>query len=248
MNSISSPHHAAARRLPGLLAGACVLFGVVNLCESLLSPAGDGMTPVLWLLGSLVIAALVYFLASEISPTPSRPLIAQGINSSNLRMEVVDTLAQTDDILDSAPHSRPPTPVFPLELLLGLSRSRFEDLCHAYFRAKGIRAEPTSEGPNSGFDIRIFQDTSNRPQVIVQCRAGTDGVVELAHMQQLHELMARERIEKGFFLTRGSFSEEARAFSQNHQIFAIDGKLFVALIDRLPEEARSQLLVLAKAR
>lgn len=251
MMSVSPVAQPPSRRLLVAVGGACLVLLIAVLVEKML-PMGLSPSLSMSLLAGLALICLVglaiYLRSFSAKLEPEvRPLqhLVPEPEAGPMRMEVVDT-AKMDMAGEAAP-SIPPSdiPLFPLDLLLGLDRERFEQLCFAYFREKGIRAQPTSDRRDGGFDIRIYQDTSGRPKVIVQCRAGTDGVVDLELMNQLLMVMTEEQIEKGFFLTRGSFTDEARAFGQRHRIFAIDGKLFVAMIDRLPHDTRARLLALA---
>lgn len=247
MHSADPIPQLIANRLPGVLALVCVGVGIIKLLDGYFGAnTGSEFVALIWLFGSFGVGALVYLLGHSmrrsVGLSPAMPGGPQ-LSSDGIQVEVVDTLAQS---VATATRSSEKVPDFSLALLLSLDDQRFARLCHAYFREKGIHSEPTSESTEWGFDIRIFQDTSNQPQVIVQCRAGRDGVVDIPQMRGLFDVMSSEGIDKGFFLTRGSFTEEARTFAHDHQIFAIDGKLFVAMIDHLPDAVRGRLLALVQ--
>ncbi len=54
--------------------------------------------------------------------------------------------------------------------------------------------------------------------------------------------MAHERVEKAFFMAPNGFTDEARAFATENRITLLDGKRFLAMLERLPETLRRQVL------
>jgi restriction system protein len=123
---------------------------------------------------------------------------------------------------------------------------RFEDLCCEFYRAKGIRAETTRLGADGGVDIRLFQDDAN-PQhctAIVQCKAWSQAV-GVKPVRELRGVMAHEKVDKAFFMAPNGFTEEARAFATENRITLLDSKLFLAMLERLPEAERQGLLAYA---
>ena len=121
----------------------------------------------------------------------------------------------------------------------------FEDLCAAYYLEKGIRCETTPLGPDGGIDIRLYQDDTDptRTTAIVQCKAMR--IVGIKPMRELLGVMAHEKLEKGFFMTSGQFTDDTKAFGQQNRIVPMDGKLLLAMIQRLPTDAQQRLLGLA---
>lgn len=133
-----------------------------------------------------------------------------------------------------------------LDILDRVEWKRFEDLCCKFYQEKGIRAETTRLGADGGIDIRLFQDTSEPAQVtsIVQCKAWNQQV-GVKPVRELRGVMAHERVEKAFFMAPNGFTDEARAFAADNRITLLDGKLFLAMLQRLPAASSKRLLAFA---
>ncbi len=59
--------------------------------------------------------------------------------------------------------------------------------------------------------------------------------------------MVDQKVPKAFFMTTGKYSNEAKAFASRNRITLIDGQMLLAMILRLPESVREQLLTFATA-
>ena len=132
------------------------------------------------------------------------------------------------------------------ELIDRLEWKRFEDVCCEFYQIKGIRAETTDLGADGGFDIRLFQDDGDpdRCTAIVQCKAWNQAVgVKL--VRELRGVMAHQSVEKGFFMAPNGFTDDARAFAAENRITLVDGRLFLAMLERLSETSRAELLAFA---
>lgn len=88
---------------------------------------------------------------------------------------------------------------------------------------------PTADG---GVDIRLFQDDTapERCTAVVQCKAWSQAV-GVKPVRELRGVMAPN-----------GFTDEARAFAAENRITLLDGKFFLAMLERLPEPLRQQLL------
>jgi restriction system protein len=146
------------------------------------------------------------------------------------------------DTLESAPVAE-----WSLELIQSIEWKRFEDLCQQFYEVKGIRSECTPLGPDGGIDVRLFQDESGKATAIVQCKAWGESYVGVKPIRELLGVMVHENVGKAFFMTSGKYSEEAKAFAAPNRITLIDGKMFLAMILRLPDAMTQQLLALATA-
>ena len=135
-----------------------------------------------------------------------------------------------------------------LDVLHRIEWKRFEDLCCAYYREKGVAAETTALGPDGGVDIHLFQDAAqpSKATALVQCKAHNKPI-GVKPIRELRGVMAHENAEKAFFMAPSGFTDEARAFAAANRITLLDGKLFLAMIGRLPESSRARLLALATA-
>lgn len=129
-----------------------------------------------------------------------------------------------------------------LELLRDIEWKRFEDLSAEYYREKGVRCETTSLGADGGIDLKLFQDDSGKPTTIVQCKAWGTQLVGVKPVRELRGVMASEAIDKGFFMTSGGFTKDAKEFAKTNRITLIDATLFLMMIKRLPQESQDRLL------
>ncbi|TVT60421.1 MAG: DUF2034 domain-containing protein [Azoarcus sp. PHD] len=142
--------------------------------------------------------------------------------------------------------AQPRPTAWSLDVINRIEWKRFEDVCCAFYREKGIRAETTALGPDGGVDIRLFQDEANPTRItaVVQCKAWSQAVgVKL--VRELRGVMAHEQAEKAFFMAPNGYTDDARAFAQANRITLLDGKLILAMLERLPEASRQRLLELA---
>jgi len=141
----------------------------------------------------------------------------------------------------AAPEARPTA--WSRELIDRIEWKRFEDLCCEFYRVKGIRAETTRLGADGGVDIRLFQDAADpqRCTAVVQCKAWNQAV-GVKPVRELRGVMAHERVDKAFFMAPNGFTDEARSFAAENRITLLDGKLFLAMLERLPAALRRQLL------
>ncbi len=223
--------------------------------NSYLKAAATGLKPVFLLL-SFIFAAIAFIkwlaqlkesaktpsLDIVRSPSPTRPAQSRWQPAkkaaTGLRVEPVLTPRAEDKALEWSP-----------ELIQSIEWKRFEDVCQKFYELKGIRSECTPLGPDGGIDIRLFQDDNNPQQAtaIVQCKAWGDSFVGVKPIRELLGVMAHEKIVKAFFMTSGSYSEEAKAFAAPNRITLIDGKMLLAMFNRLAAEPHEELLAFATA-
>lgn len=132
-----------------------------------------------------------------------------------------------------------------LGLLQSLEWKRFEDLCAAYYREKGIRCATTQLGPDGGIDIRLFQAEGERTTTIVQCKAWPGQKVGVKPIRELLGVKVAEQAEKAFFMTCGGYTDEAIAFAKANGITLFTGEMLLMTLQRLPTVSRQRLLVFA---
>jgi restriction system protein len=132
-----------------------------------------------------------------------------------------------------------------LDLIRDLEWKRFEDVCQQFYEKKGIRSETTALGPDGGIDIRLYQDDSGRPTAIVQCKAWGDRLVGVKPVRELLGVMTHEGIGKAFFMTSGSYSDEAKSVAMANRMTLIDGTMLLMMIQRLSAAERESLLAFA---
>jgi restriction system protein len=237
---------AATVIIPALLGSSRMLGGLVMV-----------FVPLTWLMavvfGSI---SLIRFLRQrpQASPTPQRSPAPRPIQPAVRATETSSSELDKAPLAESfasptsaaAPEARPTA--WSRELIDRIEWKRFEDLCCEFYRVKGIRAETTRLGADGGVDIRLFQDDAapQRCTAVVQCKAWNQAV-GIKPVRELRGVMAHERVEKAFFMAPNGFTDEARAFAAENRITLLDGKLFLAMLERLPEVLRQQLLDFATA-
>ena len=227
------------------LAGACVV-GAVSFIPALFasSPMLQGLSGIFTLLawfmaflfGSI---SLVRFFRQSASTMHVATATTQGAlrGADPVRRETPPSVSR--DVVE-----RPES--WSLDVIDRIEWKRFEDLCCEFYREKGIRAETTPLGADGGVDIRLFQDETDptRATVVVQCKA-LSKQVGVATVRELRGVMAHEKVEKAFFMAPNGFTDDARAFATANRITLLDGKLFLAMLQRLPEESSKRLLSFA---
>jgi restriction system protein len=149
-------------------------------------------------------------------------------------------------LLGSPPENRFERPTeWSLQLIKDIEWKKFEELSTAYYLEKGIRAEATSLGADGGIDIKLYQDASGNPTSIAQCKAWNSWRVGVKQIREFLGVMTHEKIPKGFYMTSGEYSDDAKKTATANGITLINGEMLLMMIKRLPEEAQKKLLVLA---
>ncbi len=147
---------------------------------------------------------------------------------------------------DSAPPSprTPPPPRTHLdaELLDVLDWRLVEELTAQYFRQKGFRAELTGKGADGGVDVYLYIAGEGRPSAYVQCKAWGSRQVGVEPVRALFGVMAADRIQKGYFVSTGEYSTDARTFAETNELELISGARLVTLFNQLPEADRTRIL------
>lgn len=249
------------------LAAGSLFVGVVIAplffaASPFLRPIGAVFTQLAWLVAfGFACIALIRYLkqaSDQLAANPFQREIAgsrQGAPTGNRSGRTEPMLVRTPAPNAPAASAKPVAPASPqrpeswsLDVLDRVEWKRFEDLCCAFYREKGIRAETTRLGADGGIDIRLFQDDSNptRATSIVQCKAWNKPV-GVKEVRELRGVMAHEKVEKAFFMAPNGYTDDARAFATENRITLLDGKLFLAMLLRLPENASKRLLEFATA-
>jgi restriction system protein len=173
----------------------------------------------LWVLGSIVVAALVAFiLINVLGPRSEREL-------SDLRWAKAHAMDR-----------------WSLELLKCLEWRRFEEICAAYFETLGFVAKATRFGADGGVDIELFAAGARSPSIIVQCKAWNTYTVGVKPVRELLGVMAARRISEGIFVTSGQFTKEARDFARGQNIQLFDGEELISKIQSLAPGKSAALL------
>ena len=127
--------------------------------------------------------------------------------------------------------------VWSLKLIQELEWKKFEELSLAYYLEKGIRAETTSLGADGGIDIKLFQDGSEKPTTIIQCKSWASQVT-VKQVREFLGVMTHEKIVKGFCMTSSSYTNDAIEFAKANKITLISGEMLLMMIQRLTIESQ----------
>ncbi|MHB1331902.1 MAG: restriction endonuclease [Sulfuriferula sp.] len=141
------------------------------------------------------------------------------------------------------PESKPEE--WSLSLLKRLEWKRFEELCAAFYREVGLRAETIRCGADGGVDAKLYRGDAAEPESIIQCKAWNFRPVGVKPVRELFGVMAHQKIGRGIFMTTSTYTKEAIEFAKENPIFLIDGEKFFRMIGTLPSEAQRKLLSVA---
>lgn len=234
--------------------GALVIVPVLFGRQPLLSGVAELITPLIWMMAAVFGCISLIRFAKQQAQTPSSSLDSVSVRrTGRVSATVNPPLSALDEALLPARSERPVSAgvperpsVWTREVIDGIEWKRFEDVCCKFYRIKGIRAETTALGADGGVDIRLFQDDASpdRCTAIVQCKAWNQAV-GVKPIRELRGVMAHQKVEKAFFMAPNGFTDDARTFAGENRINLIDGRLFLAMLERLPEASRSELLAFA---
>jgi len=131
------------------------------------------------------------------------------------------------------------------EILADLEWKRYEELCRAYFEAKGFTSKLSRVGADGGVDIHLFKGSSEKPIVLVQCKAWNTYKVGVKPVRELFGVMASEGVPQGVFMTTGEFTGEAKEFAKGKKLVLVTGSALFQSIKAMPEEIQAKLLAVA---
>jgi len=190
--------------------------------------------------------ALVKFILQRKSNSQFKPSFVTATNNSPPIVKTVSGYPIIGSVGNS--QVRPvilPLTVWTLKLIQDIEWKKFEELSTAYYQEKGIRAEATSLGADGGIDIKLYQDESGNPTSLVQCKAWAGKQVGVKEIREFLGVLTHEKIAKGFYMTSGEYSIDAKATATANKITLISGAMLLAMIQRLPEASQQKLLALA---
>jgi restriction system protein len=129
------------------------------------------------------------------------------------------------------------------ELIRSLDWKRFEELCAAYFEAKGRKAKVTDLGADGGIDVLLYGESDPEKILgVVQCKAWKDRPVGVKEIRELLGLMTDADCPLGIYITTSSYTPNAKAFAEGKHIKLMDAGQLLKLIQGLPLEAQTALL------
>lgn len=129
-----------------------------------------------------------------------------------------------------------------MDILHEIEWLSFEKLCAEYIRMENFIPKTTALGKDGGVDIYIHEKESLELLGIVQCKAWKTIGVGITVIRELNGVMSSEKVEKGFVMTSGHFTQEAKNYAQKNNIYLIAGETLVKEINNLPEEKLKELI------
>lgn len=145
----------------------------------------------------------------------------------------------------ATPGSTAPRPdEWSLDLLRAIDWKRFEEVCAEYFRLSGFRATTKSHGADGGIDVMLYEPNNQaQSAIVVQCKQWKRQVGPKA-VRELLGVMTDMKAPRGVFVTSSVFNDEARRIAADNRIQAVDGPMFLKLIqERFPAERKKLLEV-----
>ncbi|MDX8397511.1 MAG: restriction endonuclease [Mariprofundaceae bacterium] len=130
-------------------------------------------------------------------------------------------------------------------LLKQIEWKRFEEVCRAYFEVKGFVSKVTDVGADGGIDIKLYKQDSNKPAVLVQCKAWNTQKIGVKSIREFFGVMASEGVSQGAFMATGEFTGDARKFARDNRITLASGGDLLTEIMKLPTETQTSLLKVA---
>ena len=113
----------------------------------------------------------------------------------------------------------PPLPVASKNSLESLEWDQFEVLVGEIYRRKGYSVEISGgDGADGGIDLKLTKDEETS---IVQCKHWKTYKVGVKEIREFFGVMASDRINQGYFVTTGEFTQDAWAFAENKPIALI---------------------------
>lgn len=131
--------------------------------------------------------------------------------------------------------------MFTVETLERLEWSRLEELVAAYYSRTGVIVARTMAGPQGAVHIKISWKGESRPFAAVQCVTHPSGLISPKPLEELLATLATENIRRGYVITGGKFSAQAREFAADKHLTLLPGEVFCEKLNSLPEAARAEL-------
>lgn len=114
-------------------------------------------------------------------------------------------------------------------VLQQMTWDQFEGVLRKFFESKGYQATLTSNGADGGIDILL-----RKGQVIemVQAKHWKTNRVGVAVIREIYGVIQAEGFHRGFIITSGLFTTEAREFADkvSGKVILIDGDLLIEII------------------
>ncbi|MBQ0600847.1 restriction endonuclease [Klebsiella oxytoca] len=114
-------------------------------------------------------------------------------------------------------------------ILEQMTWDQFEKILRKFFESKGYKATLTNTGSDGGIDVALEK---NGRREMVQAKHWKVNRVGVSIVREIYGVVQAERMNRGFIVTSGLFTEEAREFAVkvSGKIVLIDGNLLIEII------------------
>ena len=120
----------------------------------------------------------------------------------------------------------------------GMSWREFEILVGEAFRLQGYKVSETGGGgPDGGVDLVL---TKGAEKFLVQCKQWKAFKVGVDVVRELYGVMAASGAAGGFVVTSGSYTNDARAFSDGRNVKLIDGQQLFGMVKQAKQSLAAQ--------
>jgi len=150
----------------------------------------------------------------------------------------VPTISDYPTIQEAAPLPSAPRQ-WSIRLLQEIEWKKFEELCLGYFLLKGANATLIPKGTNGFIQLRL--ENAAEVNAIVKHKTSIKDI-GVKEIKALLSLMALSKVQKGFYMTAGSFSEEAKVFAKENKVTLISGGMLLTMLKRLRPSQQKKLL------
>lgn len=115
------------------------------------------------------------------------------------------------------------------KILEKVTWDQFENLLRKFFESKGYDATLTDAGADGGIDIALRK---NDRREMVQAKHWKANRVGVAVIREIYGIVQAEKMNRGFIVTSGLFTNEALEFTKKvpGKIVLIDGNLLIEII------------------
>lgn len=123
------------------------------------------------------------------------------------------------------------------EAIANMSWREFEMLVGEVFRRQGYSVvEAGGQGADGGVDLVL---TGEGRKSLVQCKQWKAYKVGVQVIREMYGVMTAAQAERGYVITSGVFTKDARSFAQGKAIELIDGAKLQAMISGIQAEQNS---------
>ena len=116
---------------------------------------------------------------------------------------------------------------------------RFQELTSLVLARAGFDSEIAWVRPNGAVVLHVTsRGRRSRMEALVQCAAWSMFHVDATSVLEFYRAVVSEGVQRGIYVTPGSFGADARLFSRNKRLELLDGEEFLGTIRRMSAEER----------